>query len=246
VSAQFRALGLPFSFLEAVDGRKGLPEQLESQIDRAGTYARLGYGMSNGEYACALSHQLAYQRILDECWPGAIILEDDVILTHNFRRFYETRSYEAAPLIQLFYFEAEVWKMAQRSTPVARLHRLVHSAWMTVGYSITAEGAAELRAHSLPIRAHADWPCDTTLLGHFITEPRLVLHPNPEASTSTIAEAGRGPIPEDFDFSAGYAKGWRRLLSWASWKRLLTRPFRQRRSLGFAATAEEQASRLAA
>ena len=240
--AQFAALGLSFSFLDAVDGRKGLPEEFASDVDRAGTIARLGYPMSDSEYACALSHQLAYKKILDSKLSGAIILEDDVVLTENFRAFYETRSYRAAPLIQFFYLEAVVWAVLQRSTPAARLERLVHSAWVTVGYSISADAAARIRANSLPLRSHADWPCDTSrLVGHYITNPRIVLHPDPGDSQSTIVERN-GLIPDDFDFSANYPKGWRRLLNHASWKRLLTRPMTRLRQPGFAPTAQENAS----
>lgn len=243
VEAQFAALGLPFTFLDAVDGRSGLPASCEHQVDRPGTLARYGFPMSDGEYACALSHQLAYQKVLDERLPGAIILEDDVLLTTNFRRFYETRGYEAAPLIQFFYFHAAVWKMGRLETPTARLQRLAASAFMAVGYSITAKGAATMRTHGLPLRGKPDWPCDTArLLGHYITEPRLVLHPDPDASHSFLSGTRVGLLPEDFDFSADYAKGWRRLYSPASWKRLLTRAFRQELSPGYAPTAEEAAS----
>ncbi len=241
--AQLEAQGLPFTFLDAVDGRKRLPARYEDLVDRPGTIAHLGYAMSDAEYACAVSHQLAYKKLVDEDWPGAVILEDDVLLTEKFRTFYDTRGYEAAPLIQLFYFDAVVRKTGQRSTAAARLVRLVSTAWMTVGYSISAEAAAKLRAHALPLRGYADWPCDTGgLIGHYVTEPRIVFHADPASSQSTIQDSRQGLIPEGFDFTARYAKGWRRLFSLASWKRLLTRGLREHRRPGFTPTAEEEAS----
>ena len=244
VRAQFEAIGLPFSFLDAVDGRNGLPDEFERQVDRAETRAHYGYPMSDGEYACALSHQLAYKKIAVEGWPGAIILEDDVILTARFREFCDSRSYEAGSLIQLFYFDAVVWKFGHRGTPVAGLRRLAESAWMTVGYSISADAAANIRANSLPLWGKPDWPCDTArIVRHYITEPRIVLHPDPERSVSILNAARHSMVPEGFDYSAGYAKGWRRLLSLASWKRLLTRPFRERLLPGYDPTPQEEASR---
>jgi glycosyl transferase family 25 len=243
IRAQFETLGLPFSFLDAVDGRKGLPPEFETQVDRPGTIAALGYPMGDAEYACALSHQLAYRKIVDERLPGAVIVEDDVLLTGNFGTFYETRGYEAAPLIQFFYFDALVWKTRRRSMAAARLERLAANAWSTAGYSISARGAATLRARGLPLRRFADWPCDTPrLLGHCVTVPRLVLHPDPAGSPSSIEDSRKGLLPDDFDFSSRYPKLWRRMLSAASWKRFLTRPLRQRRTPGFAPTAQEQAS----
>lgn len=243
VDAQFAAIELPFTYIDAVDGRKGLPKAFESQVDRPGTLAHFGYPMSDGEYACGLSHQQAYQKIVDEGLPGAIILEDDVLLTKNFRRFYDTRGYEAAPLIQFFYFHALAWKLGRLRASTVRLQQLVDSAFMGVGYSISAEGAAKMRAHSLPLRAKPDWPCDTArLIGHYITEPRIVLHPDPEESVSFLSSTRVGLLPEGFDFSASYAKGWRRLYSLASWKRLLLRAFKQELRPGYAPTAEEAAS----
>jgi len=245
IRSQLDALGLAFSFLDAVDGRTRVPEEFQGQIDRPGTLANLGFPMGDAEYACALSHQLAYKKILDEGWPGAVILEDDVLLTDNFRTFYETRGYEAAPLIQLFYFDALVWKTKRRSTAAARLERLASNAWSTAAYSISAQGAATLRAEGLPLRGFADWPCDTVrLVGHYVTDPRLVLHPDPADFPSSVEDSRRGLIPDGFDFSSRYPRLWRRMLSAASWKRFLTRPLRQRRSPGFAPTPQEAASLL--
>ena len=245
ISAQLDALGLPFAFLDAVDGRDALAPRFEAQIDRRGTLAKLRHPLSDLEYACALSHQLAYQEIVDKGWPGAIILEDDALLTRNLARFYEGRVYDAAPLIQLFYFDAVAWKFGGRSTVAAKLVRLASPAWSTVGYSISAKAAATMRAYGVPLRSQADWPCDTTrLIGHYVTEPRLVLHADPATTNSAIHEAREKLFPEDYDFTASFAKGWRRLISRASWQRLLTRRFKERRRLGFAFTPEEQASLL--
>ena len=240
--AQLEALGLPFSFLDAVDGRRGRGPRFEAVVDRPGTLANLRHPLSDVEYACALSHQLAYAAIVDNGWPGAIILEDDALLTDRFRSFCETRGYEAAPLIQLFYSDAIVWKTGQRSTPAARLHRLAARAWGTVAYSISAEAAATMRAHSLPLKSQADWPCDSArIIGHYVTEPRLALHADPAATESAIHDAREQLFPADYDFTAGFAKGWRRLASPASWRRLLARGLTERRRPGFVPTAEEQA-----
>ena len=240
VSAQFHRLGLQHSFIDAVDGRRGLPPECERDVDRPGTVARHGYGMSDGEYACALSHQFAYKKLLDEGLPGAIILEDDVILTERFSDFYADRGYEAAPLIQLFFFDAVVWRGRGIPLSCTRLERLFASAWTTVGYSISRDAAAKMRQHSLPLRSRADWPCDTAnLIGHYVAIPRVVLHPAPEASQSMVGATRNNVLPPGFDFNAGYAKGWRRLFSLASWRRLVMRPFKRKIYAGFEPTDQE-------
>ena len=67
VSRQLDALGLPFEFRDAIDGRSGLPAAYESQLDRPGTEAHFGRQMSDGEYACALSHLAAYREWKRRC-----------------------------------------------------------------------------------------------------------------------------------------------------------------------------------
>lgn len=243
IAAQLKALGLRFSFLTAIDGRRGLPKACEADVDRPGTMQALGHALSDPEYACALSHQLAYGKIVSERLAGAVILEDDALLTENLRTFCESRSYEAAPLIQFFYKDASVWKFGKRSTPAGTLMRLAARAFFTVGYSISAEAAAILHARGLPVRGYADWPCETwRLFRHCVIVPRLVLHA--DDAPSAIRDSRIERTPEDFDPTAGYAKGWRRLFSLASWKRLLTRPFKRVLRPRFPFTAEEAASLL--
>ncbi|OOY02725.1 glycosyltransferase family 25 protein [Thioclava sp. F28-4] len=87
VSKQLEALGLSFKFFDAIDGRSGLPAAYESQVDRAGTEAYFGRPMSDGQYACALSHLAVYRQIVEEKLPGAIILKDDAILGDAFALF---------------------------------------------------------------------------------------------------------------------------------------------------------------
>lgn len=166
IARNFAAAGLEFEFFDAIDGRKGLAPEYEAMVDRVRTLERDGTPMTDGEYACALSHQAVYLRIIEEDLPGAIVLEDDAMLTPAFRQFYLERGYEAAPLIQMFYFQARVWKgRGKTMTSGIRLYRLAEPAFAATGYSISHEAARRIRAESLPIRAPADWPCDTARLG---------------------------------------------------------------------------------
>lgn len=239
ITEQFALLGLDFQFIDATDGRQGLPPELESMVDRTGTLAQSGFRMSDGEYACAITHQLAYARIIDENLPGAIILEDDAVLTWLFRDFYASAQYQAGNLIQLYHYNGTTHARRPRAGGPLQLMRLASNSWMAVGYSISRHGAEAMRRHSLPLRARADWPCDTfRIMRHYVTTPRAVLHPVPTAEQSTIS---KDSFPTDFDFSQGYAKGWRRLLSAASWGRLLRRPFRRKLDPGRAPTPEERA-----
>lgn len=185
IAAQLEALGLGFIFFDAIDGRQGLAPEHEVAIDRPGTAARFGRPLSDGEYACALSHLAISRHILDAGLPGAVVLEDDAILDPRFAEFLRAGAQGAADLIQLDHLDARVWRFDRRRRllPGVRLARLAANASLTTGYAISRRAAAHLAAHALPLRGPADWPCDMTVLGAAITLPRLVDHPPEEAST---------------------------------------------------------------
>ena len=72
VSAALDGLGLPFEFVDAVDGRRGLPPEYESQIDRPLAQKKGGI-LSDAEFACALSHINIYRRIVSENIDYALV-----------------------------------------------------------------------------------------------------------------------------------------------------------------------------
>lgn len=75
--------GLPFSFLDAVDGRKF---DVNAQPIYNGPRRRLFFGrdLLGGEIGVLLSHKAAMQRLLDQNLACALILEDDVVLDAGF------------------------------------------------------------------------------------------------------------------------------------------------------------------
>ncbi len=64
--------------LEAVDGR--LPEVQASVDVQPGTLftPRYPFPIAGGEIGCFLSHRKAWQRIVDEGWEAALVVEDDL------------------------------------------------------------------------------------------------------------------------------------------------------------------------
>ena len=74
------ARGLAYEVFWGIDGRETLPEAHEHRVDRHGAEARMGRPMSDGEFACALSHRQIYERIAEGDAPSAIVLEDDAYL----------------------------------------------------------------------------------------------------------------------------------------------------------------------
>ncbi|MFV0333213.1 MAG: glycosyltransferase family 25 protein [Tropicimonas sp.] len=234
IRSRLDELGLQVSFMDAIDGRRGLPAEYESWIDRPKTLERRGYPMSDGEYACALSHQVLYRRVVDENLPGAIILEDDVTPTPLFRDFVQKRGYERADLIQLFFFDAKVFRFPKPAlTDRIRMRRLTENAFMAAGYSISRRGATHLVKKCTPLSERADWPCDVTRIGAAVTQPRLVMHPDPAKSESSLNAGRANLVPEGFDYSARYAKGWHRLYRPRYWRSFVRNRLSERLAPGF-------------
>lgn len=188
ISAQLRALNLAFEMVDAIDGRAGLPADFEDKVDRPGTIVAYGRPLSDGEYACALSHLSIYGRIIEDGLPGAVVLEDDAIVGGDFARFIRDRSYACAPLIQLDHYHARTprFGLAPQDAGVTLLKKLARNAFLTSGYTISREGAEFILARALPLRQPADWPCDLCLLGPYCADPRLVDHPRAAADLSSL------------------------------------------------------------
>ncbi len=80
MQSQLAAQGLDFTRIAAVDGTGkaeiGYPDDLP--------------GMTKPEYACYLSHLLAYRALIESGEPRALVLEDDMILSADFAKWLET------------------------------------------------------------------------------------------------------------------------------------------------------------
>lgn len=190
IRQQLDQLSCPFTFWDAVDGRNGLPQEYEALIDRPGTMQSMNRILSDGEYACALSHMLIYQKIIDDDLPGAIILEDDATVGSDFARYLACKGYEAAPLIQLYYGDALIHRFGRRVRVMDghQLRRSLTIAWSTAAYSISRAAAAYLQLHGLPVRCTADWPCEIAPLKPMLIIPKIAGHP-PKGTCSMLEEA---------------------------------------------------------
>jgi glycosyl transferase, family 25 len=77
---QFDALQLNVNWINAINGRQLPSDQLEALCDRKKQLIHSGKRLSAGEIGCALSHQIAYQKLLDSSEHACMILEDDIDL----------------------------------------------------------------------------------------------------------------------------------------------------------------------
>lgn len=79
---RLEALGLCFRFIEAVDGQK-LSSEERQRYDPRPRRSIGAADLLDTEIACVLSHRKAWQTLLDEGAPFALILEDDVLLSQD-------------------------------------------------------------------------------------------------------------------------------------------------------------------
>lgn len=189
ITRQFERHGLGFEFIDAVDGRNGLPTEYESRIDRVGARAKYKRDLSDAEFACALSHQSIYERIVREGLPGAVVLEDDVILTDAFIGFIRESAFIDHNFIQMFYSGArrKILRKSIRSRQ-ATLAPLSGNADSTAGYALSASAAQYILSNSRPLAGTADWPCDLEPIRPMATIPRLLVHPERIEGQSSLQD----------------------------------------------------------
>lgn len=215
---QCNEYGIAIEIIDAVDGRNGLPPELEHKVDRTAAYELLGHEMSDGEFACALSHQSIYERILQDNLPGAIVLEDDALLSPEFASFLADRKYEDADFIQMDYFGARYypWKVKSFFKNV-RIVRSVKNACLASGYSLSAKAADYILSQSRPLKGLADWPCDLQPIRPMITLPRIIRQPPADPRQSSL-EADRVPLRQKARKQEARGQRWKRFGKSSYWK----------------------------
>ena len=179
IQQQFRAYSIPYEIFDAIDCRNGVPAQYETLINRNLAYKRLGRHLSNGEIGCALSHHLVYKHILHHNIQQAIIVEDDVILTDNFKTFYKKQVINTLQTDMLFLYHVGASVKKSYTTHYnIKVYPVHYMPYSTAGYYLTAPVANALLDAGTPIAEVADYICELT--PKFTIQavyPRIIQHP---------------------------------------------------------------------
>lgn len=179
-------MGLPFRLFYGVDGRAGLPADSLPLIDREATAKRMGRAMTDGEFACALSHQNIYRTMVEEGLPGAVVLEDDAILTDDFADYLQAGHHrrQGLTLFDYRFARALPWQRERLGRWV--LFRAAQQPTLTTAYSLSREAAARLIAANSPVSFAADWPMDLYADHGWVVTPRIVRHNEPGTGPSHL------------------------------------------------------------
>ena len=208
---------IPYEVVWGIDGREKLPEEFEHLIDREAAQRRLGRPMSDGEFACALSHKKIYEKIANNPDVSAIVLEDDACLSSNF--FKLGPSLLSAPCgLLLFDHKNTYVHRKDRIIFIDGLaaYRIALPPFLATGYMVSRDVATHLAFNNGLVVQPSDWPDAILKFESYACDPRIVQQKNRSLLSSNL-EAGRR--------KQGHRrrKSLRRLFYKSYWRRWLTK-----------------------
>lgn len=221
ITQQLTDMNLSFEFLDAVDGRNGLPAEYEAMIDREGARKRLFRDMTDSEFGCALSHHLLYAKIVANQTPWTIIMEDDGHLLPAFADFVAMPQPQGAELITINHHNTRVRPSAgQELAPGITWYRLWNTPFCTGAYALSLKMAETLLTATQPVTHTADWPVELWRHRAYAVYPELVTQPADHAGS--YINADRKPKTEAKEGRRGRLLTWRYYQK-TLWKRLSTK-----------------------
>ena len=195
--ARLESHGLAYQMVFGVDGRKGLPPEFASQVDRGARHGLKGRTLTDPELAGAFSHLESYRRMLQDGHDRVIVLEDDAIIGGAFAAFARGEIDAPGDLVLFDHWKGSV-RLPRRAPLTEKIsaYPVVLAPSLATGYAITRRGAQYMLDHALPLRGPADWPCDITRLHTVMIHPRIVSHPETTQEHSDL-ETGRGRMRQE-------------------------------------------------
>lgn len=207
-----KRLSLDFELFFGVDGRSGLPENYEAIVDRDLARKKYRRDLGDPEFACALSHREIYRTMIENGWEGAIVFEDDAVLTDDFAEFVNERLYEKADMIMMDHSHARVWGPEIVLSENIRARKLSLPSARATGYSVSARAARYLLDAGTPMSDIPDWPGDVTDVGAIACVPTIIKHQDPITGPSHLRRDRHKPKRDPLRF-----------FRWTTWKRWITK-----------------------
>lgn len=210
---------LTYTLIDAVDGRNGLDADQEAMCDRHLMQDKFGRELADTEIACALSHRRAYEYVLTNDLPGALILEDDTVWTDDATSVLKALSPGDIDFLQLDYGWAEFWRFSfskRLGNTSLRIRRFAKNAGLANSYIISQHAAHFILQNSTPLYLPADWPCDLRPLKPAGVVPRVCKQSQLGRDISFI-ESGRVLEKEKQKNTNDVSSSkWKRMLSFGS------------------------------
>jgi len=191
ISKHLQGLGINFEFFDAVDG-SNLTIDHKKLIDVEVTFKNMSRELTDGEYACALSHAFLYKKIISEEIAHSLILEDDVLTTIDLKMMIDACVLENSKfdLVMLCYLQAWRKKCSYKSFfNEYKSFKILNAPFRAAAYYINNKAAKNLFRTAIPISAAADWPAGSfDAISTSCVEPQVVSHPEESAVPSTLSQ----------------------------------------------------------
>jgi len=151
------ALGLDFTFIDAIDGR-ALPEAERLAHEDPARQNWIGHHLRPGALGCLLSHRKAWQALLDSGASLGLVLEDDAVPNADLPAILGQLAGRAdhLDLVNLHYFSG---RPLEPVTPLDGAHSLAATRYNEIAAEaclVSARAAQQLLARSLPARFEVD------------------------------------------------------------------------------------------
>lgn len=145
---------LDIQFIEAIDGRKFQPEELDDIFDNRNGLLYYGRQLNAGEKGCTLSHRKCYKSLLDSNEEYALILEDDI---HPKRTLEELKTFNLKQLMQtetptILLLSGNFWYTKLRENLAT-----VYDAGGSYAYMINRAAANIIIGFDRPYNVADDW-----------------------------------------------------------------------------------------
>ena len=177
ISKQLDALGIPFEFFRATDGRF-FTENEQALYSHKETLKLLGYELTPNEVACAMSHIRVYEKMIQENIESALIFEDDAKIEDSLVQVLQNLSKfpDDWGLINLS-SATYMYPTKIEVIPGVSIAEFRKPPKFLVAYLVTLETAKKLVELAYPIRCPADFLTGRAGLKYFKTYgvyPRVV------------------------------------------------------------------------
>jgi glycosyl transferase family 25 len=189
ISKSLNDLGIKnFEIIEALDGSCISESEIENLVDlkaRESVFGQLH--MNSGEIGCSASHLMAYNKIINESYSCAVILEDDADLGEDFINFWKQLSLnkknEMPDVVLLGYRSSSELSLLATEHSIGRQSlcefelssRKVGKVWGTHAYLISNIGAAKMISANEKIRFIADevWNVFLSSISLYVVNPPI-------------------------------------------------------------------------
>lgn len=166
---EYKKLGIPFEIIKAVDGKKITADEIieVGYDDLVAKRLRNRYknrGLTQTEIACSLSHLKAYEKIISDKTPFAMVSEDDALFP--FKKDYLEKILSELPNdweICLLFHKGNCKKISKN------ICQFLSPPGSAVCYLLTLKGAEKLLKIGYPLRLAAD-----SLTGRTIYKKELI------------------------------------------------------------------------